>query len=115
MSAALPGPVQHRSLSLFFPFHSKVEPCTAAHSFDMLTLNVSPLVFPQWASGEILKTPQVCALWPRTNISGLIQTAQRFGLGRSAFVYLDSSLQVHGFWQLVAGMSLNLWTFIYLF
>lgn len=79
-SSARPCSVSLSPFSFFF--HSKVEPCTAAHSFDMLTLNVSPLVFPQWASREILKTPQVCA-WPPTNISGLIQTAARFGLGRS--------------------------------
>lgn len=79
-SSARPCSSSRSPFSFFF--HSKVEPCTAAHSFDMLTLNVSPLVFPQWASEEILQTPQVCT-WPRTNISGLIQTTERFGLGRS--------------------------------
>lgn len=87
MSTALPGPLQ-RPFFFFF---------TAAHSFNMLTLNVSPLVFPQWSLGKILQKPQVCALWPSTNISEVIQATERFGLGPSAFVYLYFSLQVHGF------------------
>lgn len=116
MSTALPGP-QHLSLSfsLFFFFSFKLDLCTAAHLFDMLTLNVSSLVFPQWASGEILKMPQVCA-WPRTNISELIQTAERFGLGCSCLPRLLTSnpwVLAADCWHFVQFIDLYLSVLIY--